>query len=191
MTLRLSLFCILFAVCMTANATSIQGLSFKQLSQNAELVFEGEVLAVESKWNDRKSAITTRVTFEVKDIVVGEFNESTLSLDFLGGSVDGETMQVESLIYPKLGEHGIYFVESTTQRLVNPLLGWTQGHYKIKEGQMATNTDRLISSMGDGEEVPVGTVNDGPANGIRTKILPYQPGVSVDEFKSAIMKAKQ
>ena len=39
---------------------------------------------------------------------------------------------------PKVGETGIYFVESPYVRQVNPLLGWSQGHFLIERSGDAT-----------------------------------------------------
>jgi hypothetical protein len=33
---------------------------------------------------------------------------------------------------PKMGEHGIYFVEDTKKPMVNPLRGWDQGHFLVQ-----------------------------------------------------------
>lgn len=179
-----------FFCAFSSEATSIQGMSFKQLSQNAELVFEGEVLNVESKWQANNLSIITLVTFEVKDVVLGEWSEGSLTLEFLGGTVDGQTMKVQALVYPQIGEHGVYFVESTRQKMVNPLLGWTQGHFKIKNGEMATSSNQMLSSVSAGQDLPLGKLSEGQASGIRTKLQQSQAGVSLAEFKTAILSAK-
>lgn len=47
------------------------------------------------------------------------------------------------MVYPKLGERGIYFVESLSQQNINPLMGWSQGHFLIESD--ALQTDRVMT----------------------------------------------
>jgi hypothetical protein len=68
----------------------------------------------------------------VIDILKGNAGATDIELKFLGGSLNGEVLEVNGSRLPRLGEHGIYFVESLSRDLINPLLGWSQGHYLIK-----------------------------------------------------------
>jgi hypothetical protein len=117
----------------TALSTTIKELSLNQLTNEAELIFEGRV-------KDRNviregRLITTIVTFEILDVIKGEKNTTTLDLHFSGGELDGEVLEITGSKIPAESEHGIYFVESAEKNLLNPLLGWTQGHYIIKDNR--------------------------------------------------------
>ena len=47
--------------------------------------------------------------------------------------------------HPESQRRGHYFVESVNRNLVNPLLGWSQGHYLIYE----QNGERRVSTVND------------------------------------------
>ena len=122
----------------TALGTTIKELSLNQLASEAELIFEGRV-------SDRNviregRLITTIVTFEILNVIKGEKNATNLDFHFSGGELDGEVLEITGSKIPAINEHGIYFVESAERSLLNPLLGWTQGHYII-ENNRAFNAD--------------------------------------------------
>ena len=116
----------LFSV--SAQATTVLQVDVDYLLEHAELVFEGEVISHEAHWNDNKTAIYTLVTFRLQDVIKGEYNESELTLHFAGGTRDGIQTKVSAMVFPEVGEQGIYFVETLAVDQVNPLLGWGQGH---------------------------------------------------------------
>ena len=62
----------------------------------------------------------------------GSASVESIELKFLGGNLEGERLEVNGSRIPELGERGVYFVESLTQDLINPLLGWSQGQYLIQ-----------------------------------------------------------
>ena len=134
-------------------ATSLRQLSFGQVATQAVLIFEGEVVVVESRWNADGSHIQTFVTFRIAQVLKGTHISTTLNLSFVGGSVANTIEKFDGLIYPEFGEHGIYFVENISQPQLNPLVGWSQGHYKIRRHQgvdrMLTASDQPISEMQD------------------------------------------
>ncbi len=91
-------------------------------------------------------------------------------------------------------------MESTSRSLINPLLGWSQGHILIvnSEGDRHVSTVNLqgITDVVSYENVPT-TLRRAPsviggnsdaANGIITETLPfnYERALSVDEFKNRI-----
>ncbi len=134
------------ALCLglnVAHAASVVQMPFDQLVTDAEVAFEGRVVASESKWNEDRTAILTHVTLEVEDTLKGSL-PVRVQLSFLGGTVDGKTMSVSGLRVPRNGEHGIYFVESTTRRLASPILGWNQGQFRVvndANGQVVLTSD--------------------------------------------------
>ena len=115
-----------------AFGTTLISLSVNSLSEQAEFVFEGEVISVEAQRSGSRGMVNTYVTFRVIDIIKGDAGAADIELKFLGGSLNGEVLEVNGSRLPRLGEHGIYFVESLSRDLINPLLGWSQGHYLIE-----------------------------------------------------------
>ena len=130
--------------------TTIQKLDIDDVVVEAELVFEGEVLTHEVRVDSNSNLINTFVTFLVLDVIKGSYKIDTLELKFAGGTLNGETVRINGLSIPQPGEQGIYFVESTSNKLINPLVGWSQGHFVIKEskGQRMVYTTTLKPVVG-------------------------------------------
>ena len=158
-------------------ATTILGMNIDEVAQGAELIFEGEVV----EHNVRENAagmIVTYVTFRIEELIKGEYDEPLLELKFTGGRLGGQIMEISGLRIPSPNEEGIYFVESVNRNLVNPLLGWSQGHYLIYEEsgerRVSTVSDRPVTDVLSTRSVPIAlrkpvSVIDGdtdPATGV-------------------------
>lgn len=158
-------------------ATTILGMNIDEVAQGAELIFEGKVV----EHNVRENAagmIVTYVTFRIEELIKGEYDEPLLELKFTGGRLGGQIMEISGLRIPSPNEEGIYFVESVNRNLVNPLLGWSQGHYLIYEEsgerRVSTVNDRPVTDVLSTQSVPVAlrkpvSVIDGdtdPATGV-------------------------
>jgi hypothetical protein len=102
-----------------------------EVLDQSSLVFEGEVISSTARWNASKTSIATYVEFLISDVIQGEYAESSLTLRYTGGTVDDMTLTVDGVVYPKIGERGIYFVLSTEENFIHPLVGWSQGHFRI------------------------------------------------------------
>jgi hypothetical protein len=122
----------LLAVSALAGASTLLRVSVDELTQRAEFVFEGEVVSVQAQRSGARGMISTFVTFNVIDTIKGSARVESIELKFLGGNLEGERLEVNGSRIPELGERGVYFVESLTQDLINPLLGWSQGQYLIQ-----------------------------------------------------------
>lgn len=123
---------VLLAVSALAGASTLLRVSVDELTQRAEFVFEGEVVSVQAQRSGARGMISTFVTFNVIDTIKGSASVESIELKFLGGNLEGERLEVNGSRIPELGESGVYFVESLTQDLINPLLGWSQGQYLIQ-----------------------------------------------------------
>ena len=205
MTLPKDIFSILLCVFVTyatgTNATTILGMDIDKVANDAELIFEGEVILHETRQNSNTGIIHTYVTFTVHDVVKGDFSADTIELKFAGGTFMGQIVEVGGLEIPKEGEDGIYFVESTSRDLLNPLIGWSQGHFIIEQelGERRVRTiDRQtvtdiqsVSSIpsvikkpqaiieGDGD-VAAGVLVDSSS-------LSIERALTVEEFKNRIL----
>ena len=205
MTLPKDIFSILLCVFVTyatgTNATTILGMDIDEVANEAELIFEGEVILHETRQNSNTGIIHTYVTFTVHDVVKGDFSADTIELKFAGGTFMGQIVEVGGLEIPKEGEDGIYFVESTSRDLLNPLIGWSQGHFIIEQefGERRVRTiDRQtvtdiqsVSSIpsvikkpqaiieGDGD-VAAGVLVDSSS-------LSIERALTVEEFKNRIL----
>ena len=180
-------------------ATTILGMNIDEVAQGAELIFEGEVV----EHNVRENAagmIVTYVTFRIEELIKGEYDEPLLELKFTGGRLGGQIMEISGLRIPSPNEEGIYFVESVNRNLVNPLLGWSQGHYLIYEEsgerRVSTVNDRPVTDVLSTQSVPVAlrkpvSVIDGdtePATGVVVSSDSPDPdqALTTESFKAKI-----
>lgn len=115
-----------------AHGTTLEEMHFDALVDQAELVFEGLVIGRQSQ-QEGAGEISTYVTFRILEVIKGDYPGETIELKFMGGEVNGQVMEVSGMRQPRNGERGIYFVESTTENLINPLLGWSQGHFLVDQ----------------------------------------------------------
>lgn len=181
-------------LCLNSSAafsSSIKQLDINELLVQSELAFEGQVSEITTRWNANKSDIFTDITFRVDDVIFGEYPGQTMTLTFVGGSIDGATMTIEGSEMPDKGESGIYFVSSTTRQLVNPLVGWSQGHFLTKLDTKGTK--RVMTQAGE----PVANINRTKtkqqylSEGVVTGVEIAKPGrdsesMTATEFKQLI-----
>lgn len=131
--------------CFLANcllATSIQKFTFEELVERSQLIIEGRVVSVLPL--TKGNLVYTRVLMEVHDVLKGDNPGEFIELDFLGGEVDGNALNVSGQVIPFAGERGFYFIEDKSGNSVNPLLGWSQGHFRIltdAKGNESLETD--------------------------------------------------
>ena len=182
------------------SATTILGMDIDEIANQAELIFEGEVLVRETRQDNNTGIINTYVTFQISDIVKGEFNGDSIELKFMGGTFQEQTVHVSGLTIPSEGEHGIYFVESLNLDFINPLLGWSQGHFIIidrdREARISTVDHKPVIQVESVVEIPISIKkpraiiegNNQVAAGIITEAGPSEidRALTSDEFKIRI-----
>ena len=180
-------------------ATTILGMNIDEVAQGAELIFEGKVVEHNVRENTA-GMIVTYVTFRIEELIKGQYDEPLLELKFTGGSLGGQIMEISGLRIPSPNEEGIYFVESINRSLVNPLLGWSQGHYLIYERngerRVSTVNDRPVTDVLSTQSVPVAlrrpvSIIDGdtaPATGVvaSSQTLDSDQGLTTESFKAKI-----
>ncbi len=125
----LTLFVSAVLVPVSASASTVLSFNFSELCERAELIFEGRVIASETRADKSRRGFATYVKFEVVEKLKGPDVGTQLELRFSGGRFGLRSVTVSDMRVPQKGETGIYFVESVDQWLVNPLLGWSQGHF--------------------------------------------------------------
>jgi hypothetical protein len=129
--LSLALTALVCAVSAPANATMLQRQSLSDLARKAEFIFEGQPVSRAVDALPDGQGARTCYTFKVIQAIAGSHPGSTVRLCFLGGTIGNTGFAVSDLNMPTMGEHGIYLVESTHQAMVNPLIGWDQGHFLV------------------------------------------------------------
>jgi hypothetical protein len=139
------------------SATSVQSESVGEILERAELVFEGQVLTLETRSDGTPSSIRPCARFAVLDVIKGDVGDNVIELCFAGGRVGVVTRWVSGMTYPAASERGIYFVESRDRRRVHPLCGWQQGHFLILP-EPAGGPGRMTTV--DGQQVEGVELND-------------------------------
>lgn len=193
---------LLTVMCANLNATTMLGMDIDQVAKDAEFIFEGEVILLETRQESGTGIISTYVTFSVIDVVKGDYDADSVELKFMGGVFNGQIVEVSGLIIPKQGEQGIYFVESINRDLINPLLGWSQGHFIIVEDdgerRISTADEKPVTEVQAVSSIPSAikkpqTLIQGKgevAAGIVTETSPIMinRALSVEEFKTRILE---
>jgi len=180
---------LLFASSQTALPSTVKRLTMGDMVRESALIFEGQVTSVDPRLDANTGRIHSYVTFQILDTIKGAPGQSTVELSFLGGTVGDLKMEVSDLHIPERGERGIYFVQSTSKRMVNPLSGWDQGHFLIvtdtRNGfRVTTRSGLRISELTPGETKPGFSI--GTASGVRIAERDSEIGLDVSEFKEKL-----
>jgi hypothetical protein len=186
---------VLLLAAFAAAASSVRAVDIRELLEGAELVFEGRVVAEEVRRGAGKRDIFTEVTFEVLDLVKGEFDGDRITLIFSGGSIDGESLVVSDMHRPAVGQHGVYFVESLRRRQVHPLYGWDQGLFVVepdpRSGEPVVKTRDRREVFGLSTSQRLGgrrdRISDGAAIGLRLdRRSEDEAPMDVERFKQTL-----
>lgn len=186
---HLYFFILLFG--LPIQAATILRVGTAELVNRSEIVFEGKVIKTRSEMN-KQGGIYTFVKFDVRDVIVGNNNANDqLELRFTGGIVDGVALDVGVRI-PKDGESGVYFVERVRAGLINPLLGWDQGHFTIRDdGKVIAGNFQPVVNIKHRNYQSSPTISQGVAKGIITRKQatenePSYSPMTVEQFKLSI-----
>lgn len=187
------LFLLAIAGAEPAYSSSVTEVGLGDMAAASELVFEGRVIGVESSWTEDGRAIRTTVTFEVLDVLKGSAG-TTVTLNFLGGAIGDLRLSVTDLNLPVPGEKGVYFVETTGQDQVNPLYGWSQGHFLLVRdpsgrGERVLTADArpVMGLERDNVFAKSSGISDGVAQGVITgDETVVRDALSREAFKEAL-----
>lgn len=186
-----------FGSVVNVRASTVLQMSFGEVVNRSELVFEGRVTGLESR-RIVDGSIHTFVTFQITEIVKGQFPSDSIELRFLGGHIGSQGLSVSDLKMPEMDEIGIYFVETLRDFQINPLVGWAQGHYLIDDlgnGETVVTTanhDPIVSlyiTEGASNPASQGVLSKGVAKGVNVRsgfVNKANQGLSAEQFKASI-----
>jgi hypothetical protein len=175
---RFLLFPALFSLGFVATATTVIPPTFDELVSRAEVIFEGEVTGLQSQWigAGAEHRIVTFVTFKVDEALKGKPGAS-YSIRMLGGTIDGQTMEVSDAPKFKVGDHDLLFVENNGSQFI-PLVGIQHGRFRVQKDE--SGRDSVLT----GEGQPLVDVNQ---LGTDEKVAaPAKAALSLQDFKTAI-----
>jgi hypothetical protein len=175
------LFALAFATIV--RGTTVIPPNFDRLVSHAQVIFDGEVTGVQSQWMGEGSnhRIVSFVSFKVDDTLKGDAGK-TYTLRMLGGTVDGQTMQVTDAPVFKIGERDLLFVENNGSQFI-PLVGIQHGRVRIQKDE--NGNDLLLT----GEDQPLTDVNQFGSD--EASIAKGRRSLSLDDFKSAVKARMQ
>jgi hypothetical protein len=152
--LPLSLICTLVAA-GAARSTTVIPPSFDALVTGANTVFVGEVMAVRARWQPSRQgrAIFTDVTFRVEDVWKGGVGAVTM-LEFMGGTIDGSTMDVVGMPTFRVGQRAVLFVSG--ERAVSPLVGFWHGRMRVERDPFGVDRVRMNDGSSLGSTAQIG-----------------------------------
>jgi hypothetical protein len=160
-------------------ATTVIPPSFDELVSRADVIFQGSVTDARSQWigEGAQRHIVTYVTFKVEEAIKGTPG-SSYTMRMLGGTVDGQTMEVTDSPKFKVGDRDILFVEHNGEQFI-PLVGIMHGRFRIEHDPQ---NGREIVATNNGE--PLADVS---RLGKEAQVTaPEKTAISPSEFKAAI-----
>ena len=179
---------LLFLACLcfglhAARGTTVIPPTFDELVSRAEVIFQGTVTDVRSQWTGEgaQHRIVSYVTFKVDDAMKGTPGES-YTLCMLGGTVDGETMEVSDSPKFKVGDRDIIFVENNGSQFI-PLVGIMHGRFHVDKDK---ETGREMITTNEREPL-----KDLSSLGRQEQRASSSQALSPSDFKSAIRRAVQ
>ena len=148
----LALLATIFVASSSLRGTTVIPPSFDELVSRAELIFQGSVSGVRSQWigEGAQRRIVTYVTFSVAEAIKGSPG-ATYTIRMLGGTVDGQTMEVSDSPKFKKGDRDFLFVENNGKQFI-PLVGIMHGRFRVEREQngreiVATNRGKPLSDV--------------------------------------------
>src|SRR5947209_5138440 len=160
----------------SARATTVIPPTFDELVNQAEMIFEGTVTGLRSEWVGAGSErrIMTYVSFKVEDSIKGALG-AEYTIQMLGGTVDGHTMEVTDAPRFKVGDRDILFVEHNGTQFI-PLVGIMHGRFHVQSDE---NGEKVAKDNG-------ALVADVAKLGQDEKAATAGKALSKMEFKAAI-----
>jgi hypothetical protein len=116
-----------------ARATTVVPPTFPELVSEADAIYRGHVTGVEARHvarPDGSAVIKTFVTVAVERTLKGTA-QNDITLEFLGGRIGDETLQIAGTPQFNVGDYGILFVQGNGRQFA-PLARFTHGRYRIE-----------------------------------------------------------
>ena len=170
-----------------ARALTVVPRSFDELVARADIVFKGTVVHVNPQWigEGQSRRIVTFVTFQVDETYKGA-PERNQTLRFLGGTVDGTTLEVPDMPVFAVGQRAVLFVTGNGRQYC-PLVGVQQGRFHVSRD--GAGVERVTTNDGS-PLVDTAELGQFDAEGKPT-LHRYaalgRPGMTADSFKAEIL----
>jgi len=166
-----------------ARATTVIPPTFDELVNQAEVIFQGNVINVKSEWvgEGAQRHIMSYVTFKVEEALKGDPGQS-YTIRMLGGTVDGETMGVSDAPKFAVGDEDILFVQNNGNQFI-PLVGIMHGRFHVRTNEA---NQQIVT---DNEEQPL--KNLARLGRTASAAASDEPDLSAAAFKAAVRSKLQ
>jgi len=137
-----------------AQATVVVEMGLDEMIKEAELIVEGTVVDVQSRYSGDQRTIYTYVTLTDLRVVHGQSDGSTLTLRLEGGQVGDQRITVVGMPSFVRGEREFLFIRGNG-RAISPAVGFFQGRFRVINGQIHDDAGNPIVEIRDGAFVKV------------------------------------
>ena len=120
-------------------ATTLRYFNIRELLQLSHLVIEADVREIETIGTELQT-VSTLITLDHITTLRGEFPEETLALVQRGGGINGEFLELQGSPHFVRGERVLLFILGNNSLMV-PVLGWTQGLFRLRTDGLVTDHD--------------------------------------------------
>jgi len=142
---------LLSLICQVAIYSQSIKTDIKTLSQNADAIVTGEVVAINSNWGKDKSTIYTDVTLKVDEYIKGNNSQESIIVRCPGGEVDGVGELYSHMPSFTANEEVLLFVKKGTSDMEYSVLDGEEGKIQIAEdritGEKTTALNMKISVL--------------------------------------------
>ena len=114
----------LICLCPDAVRAAVVKMTVAELSDQADRIISGDVVDVESYWNDEETLILSSVTVEVHENLKGD-GPPRIVLELFGGTVGDTTLRTSVTPTLVAGDHVLLFLDVQDNRLVGEFQGAT------------------------------------------------------------------
>lgn len=169
-----------------ACATTVIEQTFPDLVHRAEVIAVGTVTSVVERWDAARQAPFTAVTFSNLTVLKGNPNDSTMTLEFLGGHTpDGTVLSVAGVPQFTVGERNVIFCAGNHKDFC-PLVGVWQGRLHVR-----FDSQRGEETVSDNSHTPLVGIRDGILQKLAPETARQQPALSLSTLIESIQQEMQ
>jgi hypothetical protein len=142
-------FLLIATYCNPLWASSVNPLDLPDLVRKADVIADATVTNLQSytMWSPEGRTIHTRVSLSLNGSPIKGAVPSSITLDMLGGTMDGRRLVVEGVPQLQVGQRLIIFAHAPSEFYVSPFIGLDQGALRVAHDQL-TNTDKVLRWWG-------------------------------------------
>jgi hypothetical protein len=169
-------------------AATVRHIGTNELVSGSQVIVHGRIVEKWSEAGPTSGTIVTRVVLQITEVIKGADADSTIVLTFLGGTLGDLRQHIDGSNVPDLGEEGIYFLEDPSRFLINPIYGWTQGHFTVTEDRhVRTYAGKSVYGLRAKYAPEPLEFSHHHASGVETEAdTKEQEALDVAEFKSLV-----